>query len=243
MMGDKKKTKAELIRELALLRLKIADLEHIKAQHEKTLEELTGKKKDYRTIFDSAPARIMYFNPEGRFLRVNTTAARIMGLSTGHIVGKYLHDFFPPEEAARLIDEHREIIRTGNGRYGIIERIAGFDGKPRWLRVDKIPYRDRKGNSIGIIVFAIDITDQKKTEEALQEIEEQFRHFMEHVPIYVFFKDEKIRSIHLSRNYEQMLGRPVEELLGKTMDDLFPSDLARSMIEDDKRVLREGKPI
>ncbi|MBW1855790.1 MAG: PAS domain-containing protein, partial [Deltaproteobacteria bacterium] len=31
------------------------------------------------------------------------------------------------------------------------------------------------------------------------------------------------------------------ELLGKTMDDLFPSDLAKSMIADDLRILNEGK--
>jgi two-component system cell cycle sensor histidine kinase/response regulator CckA len=66
---------------------------------------------------------------------------------------------------------------------------------------------------------------------------------MEHNPIYVFFKDENIRSIHLSRNYEQLLGMPINEILDKTMDEIFPSDLAKSMIADDKHVLEEGKMI
>jgi PAS domain S-box-containing protein len=60
-------------------------------------------------------------------------------------------------------------------------------------------------------------------------------------PIYVFFKDSEIRSLKLSKNFEQMLGRPLEELLGKTMYDLFPSDFAAKMIDDDKRILNEGK--
>src|SRR4030066_148898 len=34
-----------------------------------------------------------------------------------------------------------------------------------------------------------------------------------------------------------------DELIGKTMCDLFPSDLAKSMVEDDLSILREGKPI
>lgn len=83
----------------------------------------------------------------------------------------------------------------------------------------------------------------KKAEQALEESEEKFRSFMEYSPIYVFFKDDKIRSILLSKNYEQMLGRPIHELLGKTMYDLFPSDLAKSMIADDMRILEEGKPL
>jgi two-component system sensor histidine kinase/response regulator len=40
-----------------------------------------------------------------------------------------------------------------------------------------------------------------------------------------------------------MLGRPVQELLGKSMDELFPSELPKSMVEDDLRILRERKPI
>lgn len=83
----------------------------------------------------------------------------------------------------------------------------------------------------------------RRVEGALRESEEMFRLFMEHSPIYVFFKDEQIRSMQLSRNYEKMLGRPLHELIGKTMCDLFPSELAQTMVEDDLSILREGKPI
>ena len=86
-------------------------------------------------------------------------------------------------------------------------------------------------------------SDHKRTEEALKESEEIFSQFMEHSPIYVFFKDELIRPLKLSKNYELMLGRPLHECIGKTMNDLFPSDLSMSMIEDDLKVLREGKSI
>jgi two-component system sensor histidine kinase/response regulator len=82
-----------------------------------------------------------------------------------------------------------------------------------------------------------------KGEEALRESEEIFSRFMEYSPVYVFFKDEQGRSLRLSANFEKMLGKPVPELLDKTMNDLFPSELAKTMIADDQRILREGKQV
>ena len=40
-----------------------------------------------------------------------------------------------------------------------------------------------------------------------------------------------------------MLGKSLHELLGKTMFDLFPSDLAKNMVADDLKILKEGRQI
>ena len=110
----------------------------------------------------------------------------------------------------------------------------------RWRSGDARPEKLKDGSTLWH-GFITDITDRRRTEEALEESEEIFRSFMEHSPIYVFFKDHEIRCLRLSRNYEKMLGMPIGEILGKTMDELFPSDLAKAMIEDDLRVLKRGE--
>lgn len=78
--------------------------------------------------------------------------------------------------------------------------------------------------------------------EQLKESELIFNQFMEHSPVYVFFKDAETRSLKLSKNYEQMLGLPIKDILGKTMADLFPSDYAKKITADDLKILRDGKP-
>ena len=75
----------------------------------------------------------------------------------------------------------------------------------------------------------------KILEVELHHNEEIFSNFMDNSPGYIFFKDQDIRAKKLSKNFEQMLGRPMNEIIGKTMDDLFPSDLAKKMIADDKK--------
>ena len=120
-------------------------------------------------------------------------------------------------------------------------QVIASDGTRRWQQRSDRALFDESGNLNEYQCVAIDVTDQKRVEEALREKDAIFSAFLEHSPIYVFFKDKDIRSIYLSRNYEQMLGMPLDQVIGKTMDELFPPDLAESMIADDKRVLTEGK--
>jgi len=87
------------------------------------------------------------------------------------------------------------------------------------------------------------MSERDQAQRSLVESELIFNEFMEHSPIYVFFKDENARALRLSRNYEIMTGRPLEELLGKSMYELFPSALARNMVADDMRILKERQEV
>jgi PAS domain S-box-containing protein len=120
----------------------------------------------------------------------------------------------------------------------------------RGLRKDGTPFAmDVNASScelhgeIYTLVVLRDITEHKRVEQALRESESIFEQFMDNSPIYVFFKDEEIRTIRLSKNFEKMLGKPIDNLIGKTMNDLFPSDLAQSMVADDLRILKAGEVV
>lgn len=105
-----------------------------------------------------------------------------------------------------------------------------------------ISIKEFRYNDEDCYIFIVnDITERKKVQRELEEITEIFRLFMENNPIYVFIKDENIRAIFLSKNFEQMTGMPIENILYKSMDEIFPPELAYKMIEDDKKILREGK--
>ncbi|MBE0602973.1 MAG: PAS domain S-box protein, partial [Deltaproteobacteria bacterium] len=132
-------------------------------------------------------------------------------------------------ESARTLSPWRHEFRVVLPKQGTRWRLG--DARPETLEDGSTQWHG----------FITDITDRRRTEEALEESEEIFRSFMEHSPIYVFFKDHEIRSLRLSRNYEKMLGMPIGEILGKTMDELFPSDLAKAMVEDDLKVLKRGE--
>ncbi len=91
--------------------------------------------------------------------------------------------------------------------------------------------------------FEKEIEEKRMIEQKLKDIDFIFNSLLEHSPIYIFFKDHEIRPMYLSRNYEKMLGMPLKKIIGKTMDELFPSDLAKNMINDDKKILAKNKVI
>jgi len=145
-------------------------------------------------------------------------------------------------EAAKLILARKNlpiVFLTSHAERDMVEKVRGIT---RYGYIIK-----NSGNFVlrSSIEMAFELfeahRDIEVKMEALRESEEIFSQFMKHSPIYVFFKDDQIRSLRLSANYEKMLDRPMKELIGKSMVDLFPSDFAQKMVADDKQILNEGK--
>lgn len=230
-----------MINENAKLTRRITELEKLEHNIIPVQEQLRIQQKEHQIIFDLAPACIWNLDHQGRILRVNKASAIDAGLPAEDMIGKFVVELLSPDKAQIIVADIQEIIDSGKPRKGVIKEYSFLSGERRWIRSDKIPYFGNQGEPNGIIVFLVDITEQKNMQYALLESEEIFNLFMEHNPIYVFFKDENIRLIRLSRNYEKMLNMPLNKILGKTMDEIFPSELAKSMIEDDRRILHERK--
>jgi PAS domain S-box-containing protein len=194
----------------------------------------------YRTVVEDMPALMCRFLPDGTLTFVNNSLCDYFAQTRENLIGQDFFQFISEEEREGV--KRRFTSLTMESPVVTYElQIIAPDGTRRWQqRTDRALF-DEAGNSKEYQCLGLDATDRKRVEEALFEKEAIFSAFLEHSPIYVFFKDKEIRSIHLSRNYEQLLGMPLGQVIGKTMDELFPSDLAKSMIAGDKRVLHEGR--
>src|SRR5690606_8954028 len=169
----------------------------------------------------------------GKIIECNQGLSLMTGYSIDELVGM---------DGTCLIAEHsREFVKSqilcGQEKpYEAIGKRKNGVEFPIRLESRNVPF---KGKMVRTTEFR-DITEQKNAEIHLRERDEIFKHFMENSPIYVFFKDKEIRALNLSKNYEQMLGLPLEQILGKTMYDLFPSEFAKKMVDDDKEILLSG---
>jgi PAS domain S-box-containing protein len=129
--------------------------------------DLQKNQEELQIIMDSSPMMIFYKDRENTFIRVNKALAEATGLSKEAMEGKTVLEIYP-NQTKDYWEDDKEVIASGKPKVGIIEPIDTATGT-RWVQTDKIPFRDKEERIIGIIGFAIDITERKRVEEALEE--------------------------------------------------------------------------
>ena len=141
-------------------------------ERKKVEEELKKISSEQQIILDSVQATIWYKDTKNNVVRINKASAEYVGMKKEEIEGKSAYDLFP-DEAEKYFKDDLEVINSGEPKLGIIEQMQIATGEKRWVRTDKVPYRNEDGEVIGIIAFIIDITEQRRMEDAIRESEEK----------------------------------------------------------------------
>lgn len=194
-----------------------------------------------RDYFDKKPEDLKLCADKIRILNVNQLALKLnKAYSKEELVSGLAKTF--TKKSFEVFKEVVIAFGAGAESFESESETKTFEGEIRFVYLKITVHKENEGITKAFVA-TIDITEAKKTQDALKHSEEIFNNFMEHSPIYVFFKDKNMRTIGLSRNYEKMLDRPLEQLIGKNMNELFPSDFAEKMVADDIMTLNEGKVI
>jgi PAS domain S-box-containing protein len=202
-------------------------------------EELTKQQQQQQIILDSVPAMIWFKDGENRTLRVNQTAATVMGLSVEEIEGKSVEEICP-DEAAKYYQDDLEVIHSGLPKRGIIELLKTASGEKRWIQTDKIPWHDDDGNIAGVVVFAVDVTERQLAQMLLQDSLTRFNLVatasQEGLWDAWVVADEPINPnnpIQYSRRFRELLGyceSEFENSLGSWTSRIYPEDRDRVLV-------------
>jgi PAS domain S-box-containing protein len=132
-----------------------------------------------QALIDRIPDYLWIKDASSRFVIANLALATDSGREkSSDMIGLTDFDLHEPDKAAHFKDKESEILRSGIPMLDEEEAIIDAAGREKWLSSSKIPLRNGKGEIVGLIGVARDITSRKKTDELRQrahELEENSR--------------------------------------------------------------------
>lgn len=121
-------------------------------------------------ILTHIPCFIYWKDKQSRYLGCNENFAQVAGLSSADdIVGKSDFDLVWGKSQAELFRHSDQSVLNGQAKFNFEEPQLQADGSQAIVLASKVPMRDLDGNIIGILGIYVDITDRKKSEDALLE--------------------------------------------------------------------------
>ena len=204
-------------------------------------DAIRESERRFQTLANVSPVGIFRTDSTGYTTYVNPRWCEISGLSFEEALGDGWLSAVLDEDKIKLSNEWHSAAKDKRSSK-VDYRFLRKDGTISWVMGHAVPEYDSNNEIIGYVGTITDITQRKIAEDGLRESENIFSQLLEHSPVLVFFKDQEGRIIRVSKNFEQLLGLPLDKITGKTMFDLFPSDFTKLAVESDIKVLKEGKP-
>lgn len=175
-----------------------------------------------RTLMETVPGLVYAKDDHGRLRIVNQAMAAVIGRHPRDAIGlataQYLSD---PHQAAAIDANDARIMSSG--RPEMVEeamRLPG--GELSWWLSSKAPTREA-GVVNGVVGVSIDITERKRSIEAIQQRERELQTLADTIPDIVAWFDRELRHVFVNAAVERTTGRTRSDFLGRTHRELgFP---------------------
>lgn len=186
-------------------------------ERKEALRILQVSKNRLQTIIETEPECIKVVDSRGRLQEMNSAGlAMLEASSLEEAQQKSLIDYVVPECRADFISLHRKVIGGESGKLEF--KIIGLRGTPRVLETHAAPMKDESGAMTLLLGVTRDITERKKSDEALQ----MMRISVDRANDSVFWISREGRILYVNESACKERGYSHEEMLEKFIFDLDP---------------------
>ncbi len=166
---------------------------------------LKDSEESYRALVETMPALICRFLPDGTLSFVNSAYCQYFEKNREELIGKNFFQFIPQKEQS-TVKQHFESLTREKPVVSYEHLVLAPDGKLRWQTWTDHAIFDDDGTLQQYQSIGLDITESKKTEQALRESEERFRELAELMPETIFEMDLEGTLTFVNRNAYNYFG-------------------------------------
>ena len=153
-------------------RLRLAAIRDI-TQSKQMTQAVQDSERRFRSSFENAAVGIAHVDLDGRFIRVNNRLCEIVGYECPELLSRNWRDLTHPEDHTGD-ESHMQRLLVGEVSSTMLERrYLRKDGQEVWLSITRSLQRDEQGSPEHFIAVFQDISQRKKLETMLRQLNEE----------------------------------------------------------------------
>ena len=125
-------------------------------------EALRESQRMLEALLNATTAAAFLIDTKGTILAANHTLAKALGKNVDELLGHSISNFLPPDVAKARREFASEVSRSGKPAH------SEFEHQGIWLEESIYPVFDNQRKVSKLAIYSRDITDRKRTEEALR---------------------------------------------------------------------------
>lgn len=167
-MKDERKTKRQLIGELAETRARVRRLEEAEAQRNRAEEALGNSEERHRKIVETIKEGYYELDLRGSFTYVNDRSCELLGYSRDRPIGMNYTNFVDRGNVKKSFEAFNKVYKTGEPMEVFDYEVIRSDGTRRYLELSIYLMPGSKEGTSVFCGIGRDVTDRKRTEERLR---------------------------------------------------------------------------
>lgn len=199
-------------------------------------------------ILTCIPVGVIVYDPEAKIIRKNSTAEKILEYPSEGFDLPYTERLTKlieiwDEDGHKLNPPDMPAYKAAVNGETTINQVLLFRSRfhASWISVSAAPLI-LGGKHAGGVISMLDITDLKKTEEALRHSREELKSITDNSPDVIARLDLSLRHIFINPYGEKVYGKTRDQIIGKTNAELgMPNDKVDFWKKNFEAVLTSGE--
>lgn len=166
-------------------------------------KEIDRERKMLRAIINNIPDYVYVKDRHRRFMLSNKALSKeVLGPNSAkEVLGKTVHEIYPPEIAKPIDDDDRRVIETGEPIVDRLETIHNYQREKLWLLTTKVPLRNQNNEIYGLVGITRNITDRKKIQDEIKFAKERYEMVIKATKDTVFDWDLVTNTMNWGSNF------------------------------------------